>query len=101
MLDAASHKKNMGANMHDFENCWQTYNLSYENNGANKYHTMFTFSISCIYTLSELEGNYNYLTTLFIQPYQAINRLTFSYSTYFHSRMKTLGQLMCLLNKIN
>jgi hypothetical protein len=62
---------------------------------------MFTFSISCIYTLSELEGNYNYLTTLVIQPYQALDRLTFSYSTYFHSRMKTLGQLVGLVDKID
>jgi hypothetical protein len=35
MLDDAKHRNNMGANRHDFENCWQTSNLIYENHGAN------------------------------------------------------------------
>ena len=37
MLDDARHKNNMGANMHDFENCLQTYNLSYEKQGVNNW----------------------------------------------------------------
>jgi len=39
MLDDDNHKNNMGANMHDFESCWQTYNHSYEKHGANSPET--------------------------------------------------------------
>jgi hypothetical protein len=39
MLDDARHKNDMVTKMHDFANCLQTSNLSYENHGANKWHS--------------------------------------------------------------